>query len=261
MKTDENKYGVYVLLDQTKKKEWSFAGHLFYYEPFYVGEGLELREYQHFVEAFQRNLQTKKCQRIRHVKSVSGKDPIVKRFIDNISKKTAQLYEIAIISELGRNDLGTGPLLNETSGGPGINGLTPDKLLKVVKDNKISSAQRLLYSQYAKCQPRNKGKFGIKSGNYIGSISNKKTPGKISPLIISNGPTDFFFTNIDSCKVSRCNKHKFPLWCKLHDVSYPDMRKVLDPAYEHRLSADRWRISTPEEILKYQKKNSLECYR
>lgn len=104
-KTIQEKYYVYYLIDPRD------------HQPFYVGYGQKDRMYNHVREVLNNTsrVNTPKVERIREILN-DGEDithKIIKRFSD---RKAAQRYEMNEITRWGREDVGTGILLNLKTG-------------------------------------------------------------------------------------------------------------------------------------------------
>lgn len=92
--------------------------------PFYVGKGMKRRMYQHKLDAIAR-FNPEKLLHWRIMEIVNaGFDMQYQKVLINVSETDALNMERELIKHLGRVDLHTGPLLNETSGGPGASDLT-----------------------------------------------------------------------------------------------------------------------------------------
>lgn len=100
-----NVFYVYVYFDPTRDLE-----------PFYVGKGKGTRSHCHLTRTDNHPF-TKRLQQLARL----GILPIIERY-ENLSEEAAFALEIALIEEIGRNDLGLGPLFNLTSGGDGTSG-------------------------------------------------------------------------------------------------------------------------------------------
>ena len=87
-------------------------------EPFYVGKGVKLRCLQHEAEARNTKSLTHKLNVIRslHRQGLNVFYHIDSSFLDEAS---AHERERTLISEIGRHDLKSGPLTNQTDGGEG----------------------------------------------------------------------------------------------------------------------------------------------
>ncbi len=86
-------------------------------EPIYVGKGKGKRMSFHKNRA-QNPILKRKLDKIKDL----GLEPIIEKFIDNISDEEALKIEIELITKYGRIDLKTGPLCNLTEGGDGTSG-------------------------------------------------------------------------------------------------------------------------------------------
>lgn len=87
---------------------------------FYIGKGRKERD-------------KKKC-RSKHWNNIVNKHGLtIKRIHENLLELEAMSLEIKLIKEIGRLDLGTGPLINLTDGGEGLSGFvrTPENRLKL----------------------------------------------------------------------------------------------------------------------------------
>jgi len=125
LKLDLNYY-VYVLLDTRKPGRFVYRigdkTIIFKFQPFYVGKGKNDRLKQHANTA-----RKKKCRRLElSVKEQtildiekSGRKVIEKIISTKTIEAVAFAKEILLISEIGRLDLGLGPLTNLTDGGGG----------------------------------------------------------------------------------------------------------------------------------------------
>lgn len=87
--------------------------------PFYVGKGTSDRKYAHIREA-RKGGDRALCDKIRKLGFEKGVEIIT--IVDNLSEWEAFQKECRLIEEIGRLDLGTGPLLNRSFGGEGLSG-------------------------------------------------------------------------------------------------------------------------------------------
>ena len=87
-------------------------------EPFYVGKGVRFRCLQHEADARTTNALTHKLNVVR---SLHRQEISVAYCLDSSYPDEAEALarEKALISEIGRHDLGLGPLTNQTDGGEG----------------------------------------------------------------------------------------------------------------------------------------------
>lgn len=88
-------------------------------EPIYVGKGKNYRKDQHMTNA-KKGLITPFYNRIRLLEFEKGAYNTILR--NNLYECEAIRLEVDLIERIGRSDLGTGPLLNKSSGGEGISG-------------------------------------------------------------------------------------------------------------------------------------------
>ena len=94
-------------------------------KPFYVGKGCGNRMYSHLAEAKSTSMCNHKLNTIRKILD-DGYEPVIKVVLDNLTEEDAFELEEFLISEIGRRDLGDGPLVNLTDGGEGFSGFVRD---------------------------------------------------------------------------------------------------------------------------------------
>lgn len=90
--------------------------------PFYIGYGKNGRMFDHLNEAKKFPAPTQgqhKLNKIRKLLSI-GKEPKIRVIAKSLHLHEARLLEIILIKEIGRKDLGLGPLTNLTDGGDGV---------------------------------------------------------------------------------------------------------------------------------------------
>lgn len=118
MDTYGDKFYVYALLDPRKPGVYQFGRWKFDHLPFYIGKGHNNRKDSHVYDLRARS---KKVELIKRLLK-AGLRPIstVKR--GNLTEGAAFTLERRLIQAIGRQDLGTGPLLNLASGGSGASG-------------------------------------------------------------------------------------------------------------------------------------------
>lgn len=115
---------VYIYLDPRKSGlfKYDFCDLIFEYEPFYVGKGRGNRINMGINES------SKDYYKNRKIKSMikDGYFPIALKIFENMSEEKAFDMESFIIKNIGREDLGLGPLCNLTDGGEGTVNITPE---------------------------------------------------------------------------------------------------------------------------------------
>ena len=126
-------YYVYALLDSSKKGSYIFEHTSFEYEPFYIGMGKGDRIKTTLEN--RKNSSTYKYNKIRKLKD-NNIDIISIYIVQNLTHDDAIAYEILLINEIGRFDMGKGTLTNLTDGGEGFVSLNPETR------NKISISQK-----------------------------------------------------------------------------------------------------------------------
>lgn len=135
-----NNYYLYVLLDPRKPGLYKYQDLKFSFEPFYVGiSKFERRYLEHLNESQHSNKKSPKCYKIRKIKTETGKDPIVIKLFENLTKEDVISLEKEFIKKIGRSILKTGPLTNLTSGGDGGDTHTNNpKLKEIIKKQSLA---------------------------------------------------------------------------------------------------------------------------
>ena len=87
--------------------------------PFYIGKGKNDRKYAHMREA-RKGGDRALCVKIRDLGFDKGVE--IETIDQNLTEWEALQKECLLIEKIGRFDLGTGPLLNQSFGGEGISG-------------------------------------------------------------------------------------------------------------------------------------------
>jgi hypothetical protein len=101
--------------------------------PFYVGKGCGRRHKVHYFHAKAgRNLGSWNIRVIRKLLK-SGQEPIIVKIADHIDEELALLVEQEFISKYGRRDIGSGILVNGTSGGDGAYDVSPQAQAQKIK--------------------------------------------------------------------------------------------------------------------------------
>lgn len=137
-----DRFYLYVYLDQRKPGKWSYKNIVFEYQPFYVGKGTGRRDAMHLC-VYMLNHKSYKSSTIKSIIKETGELPIHRRIFENISQPEATAMEIDFIKIFGRKDNGTGILCNHTDGGDGSHNLP------LASRNRISAAHCKSVYQYS----------------------------------------------------------------------------------------------------------------
>jgi len=117
-------------------------------KPIYVGKGHGDRAFAHLSWTHNPWLR-RKIRRIRE----AGLEPLIEIVQDNLTSEEALQEEQTLIAEIGRADLGAGPLCNFTDGGEGTTGWVPSEATRHLWSKQRSGSQTP--AQYtANCQRR-----------------------------------------------------------------------------------------------------------
>ena len=148
---------IYVYLDSRKKGSYSYGEYHFEYEPFYVGKGIGDRYLSHLkiangIRKGKNNLIVTKIKSILN----DGFETIIIKIIEDLTKYNYDIYEKAIIKEIGKSCDDLGPLLNIMDGGDG--GITwvgehhnkGKKLEEIVGEEKSTELKKKLSEQASK---------------------------------------------------------------------------------------------------------------
>lgn len=122
-----NEYYVYIYLDPRKSGNFCYDGICFNYEPFYVGKGKKTRLNRHLNT--NNNSNKFKNNKINKIFSL-GLEPIILKYMENLSEDIALSLEIELIKKIGRLKRITGPLTNVTKGGQRYSGYRHKKEYK-----------------------------------------------------------------------------------------------------------------------------------
>lgn len=97
--------------------------------PFYVGMGHGNRKMSHLKDAALHPVPQQGKHKLNTIREIlaSGKEPIVTVIRSGLTKKEAGDLEEQLIESIGRRDLGTGPLTNQTKGGDGLRGWSEER--------------------------------------------------------------------------------------------------------------------------------------
>lgn len=106
--------------------------------PFYVGIGKDRRRFSHLKEAKICPIPKKGQHKLNTIREIlrEGKEPIIKIIDSNLTRDEAKDREEDLIANIGRRDLGTGPLTNQTKGGDGFRGWSEDQKQAMRERNK-----------------------------------------------------------------------------------------------------------------------------
>jgi DNA-binding CsgD family transcriptional regulator len=127
-----NNYYIYIYLDPRKNGKYKYGEYEFGYEPFYIGKGKDNR-WKELGENKRNKYFIRKINKIRKSKL----EPITIKLYKNLNEKESFEKEIELINEIGRIDLKTGPLVNETIGGDGTSGYKHTKEIKKLISEKL----------------------------------------------------------------------------------------------------------------------------
>lgn len=120
---EENIYYVYVYCDPRKPGHYVYGEYEFDYEPFYVGKGSNGRSRVHLCECYQNNNGNKSfINKIRKIQRITGNDPIVIKYRENMLEDVSFDLEVNMVATIGRYDKKKGPLCNLTDAGDGPSG-------------------------------------------------------------------------------------------------------------------------------------------
>ncbi len=109
-------YYTYIYLNPEQPGHFTYSGVSFLFEPFYVGKGTGDRKFVHLTRDIKYESNKLKANKIAKLKKKFNlRDYIV--VIDADSEESAFELEKRLVDEIGRRDLGTGPLCNLMEGG------------------------------------------------------------------------------------------------------------------------------------------------
>ena len=196
----KNIFYVYVYLDPRKKGPFMYGKYTFDYEPFYVGKGKKEQYISHLNQALNENIDILKVDnmfKFRKIRKILNQKlkPIIVKYKQYLSEELSLDLEIKLISLIGRNDLGKGPLTNLTDGGEGFTGLWTSRARKksseshkgikpsketILKRSKSLTGLRRTNEQKRKMSESHKGNFIGKDNPFFGKTHSKEVKDKIS---------------------------------------------------------------------------------
>lgn len=125
----EEKYYVYLLLDNRKPSQIYYGEYTIANQPFYVGKGKNNRVNEHFrPSVLKRN--GLKNNIIKKIIDETGEYPIIYKIFNDLTEEDAFKKEVELIQLFGRIDKASGILANHTDGGEGHSGYNEPKLYK-----------------------------------------------------------------------------------------------------------------------------------
>lgn len=97
--------------------------------PFYVGMGKGKRKMAHLKEAIKDPLPKPRQHKLNVIRKLlkDGHEPLIKVVEEGLTRDQAKHKEEQLIESIGRIDLGTGPLTNQTKGGDGFRDWGPEQ--------------------------------------------------------------------------------------------------------------------------------------
>jgi hypothetical protein len=158
-----NNFYVYVYLDQRKPGKYKYGEYEFDYEPFYVGKGSNGRYIKHLRDAYTykdlkyHKCNIYKCNIIRKIKEVTGNDPIIIKYKENLMERQSFDLEIDMINILGKKSNG-GILTNVIDGGDGNSG----EKNPMWKHKHTEKSKKLMRDNHADFSGKNHPQFGTK---------------------------------------------------------------------------------------------------
>ena len=144
MEQPDNRFYVYVYLDQMKPGNYNYGEYHFDYNPFYVGKGNGDRSNIHLTVD---NNNKHFDNTIKKIQRVCNTDPIIVKYQEMLLEQDSLSLEIKMIATIGRHDLKKGPLCNLTDGGEGLSNPSAETRKKLGgmrgKKHTIESKQKM----------------------------------------------------------------------------------------------------------------------
>lgn len=140
--SEENKFYVYIYLDPRKIGNYVYGEYKFEYEPFYVGKGHGYRLTNHLAPSSLEvgNKNSRNNYKVNKINKMlrEGFEPIIIKFVEQLTEVEAHELEIEMIKIIGRSNLKLGPLTNLTDGGEGVSGYKPTpETIEKIRQKKI----------------------------------------------------------------------------------------------------------------------------
>lgn len=134
-----NSFYVYTYMDPRKPGRFSYETISFLYEPFYVGKGHNKRYLDH-LKYSERKRKSYFRDKLLKILSEFSKEDIENYILilrNNLTEQEAFDLEKQLVEEIGRYNLGVGPLTNLTNGGEGTSGhiVSEERKKQIAKAN------------------------------------------------------------------------------------------------------------------------------
>lgn len=167
-KKDPNRFYVYAYLDPRRPGKYKYGKYTFEYEPFYIGRGTGKRDKKHLSETEKNTCNLHKIRKIKKILIETSKQPIIIRIKEKASSNDVSIMEIYLIKTIGRVDLNTGPLTNQTDGGDG--GMA--NVSKEVRQSLSNNSPKIWLGK----------KFSKNHKNKLSKAANERWAGKKGPM-------------------------------------------------------------------------------
>lgn len=125
-------------------------------QPFYVGKGKARRMHAHWRDKANRSRPSTYSGRFyRYLCKMerAGIKPLIVRIVENLTEQEAHAEEVRSIQDIGRKNLGQGPLLNMTDGGEGSSGWDPPKKWRRKRSEATSGSNNPCFGKIGSAHP------------------------------------------------------------------------------------------------------------